>query len=145
MRRAIKWAQWASGVKTADAWSYVSKSMPQTTSWEPYVTQSTLSALLEQHVPLSYARAQIEQAKNVSFQDKVRLRTAVNSAAVSSNAEHRGSDNLVQMKDLLPALAGAGLGYMGAALAAPIFGFTPMQKRMFGIGGAALGAILNTR
>jgi H+/Cl- antiporter ClcA len=49
------------------------------------------------------------------------------------------------MGSFLPAAAvGAGLGYLGAAYLAPIFGLNDQQKKYFGIGSAALGAVLNT-
>lgn len=122
---------------------YAAPSLPLRTSFDPYVRDSTLAQILGDHIPTTYAQSQIIQAPNVSFEDKVRMLSAVNSASAMSSLSGK-PDNILQMKDLLPALAGAGLGYLGAALAAPIFGFTPSQKRMFNIGGAALGAILNT-
>lgn len=98
--------------------------------------------ILNQHVPVRRGREAILESTNMSLSDKYELLNAYDDAADDeTDSNGRG---LLQMKDLLPALAGAGLGYMGAALASPIFGLSNKAKTRMGIGSAALGAIMNS-
>lgn len=131
--RAVKWGQ----AKTA---GYFTSSSPQQTQYSQYNMDANVAGLMQSHFPQDYAKATILQSPNVSFQDRVRLLNALDSAAEQSSP----TKSTVQVSDWLPAAVGAGLGVMGAALTAPIFGLTPLQKKMYGIGAGALGAVLNT-
>jgi hypothetical protein len=124
-------AQW---VQKKAAWGLPGKPDP-----DPSKSDAGMQNFLLRNVPVPYALRTIGADPTLSFQDRLMLNTAVMQASQSAPEPHA-----IGLRDLLPALAGAGLGYMGAAMTAPIFGLTPQQKRFYGIGGAALGAVMNT-
>lgn len=134
------------------------KGLPKLGFWpgnqsDPYGTgvedtdlgQATYNAnvndLLNQHTGIRSAKRNILSASNLSTHERYQLLNAVDQAAAT---EGQGSDSgLLSMKNLLPALAGAGAGRMGASMMAPVFGLSEPTKKMFDIGSSALGAILN--
>ena len=97
--------------------------------------------LLRSHFPVSQGRKSISEATNMTFQEKLKLMNAYDTAT----AQDAGSTGygVTTMQKVLPSLVGAGLGWVGASLAAPVFGFDEKSKKRLGIGSAALGAILN--
>jgi hypothetical protein len=97
--------------------------------------------LLQQHASPRYAKKVVLESPDVAPGDKVDFVNAINQASFQSP---QGPGGAIQMRRLLPALAGAGLGYMGASLVAPLFGLDPKTKSRFGIGAAALGAVVNS-
>ena len=131
--RAVKWGQ----AKTA---SFFTEQMPLTSTYSQESTDYNTASMMKTHFPFEYAKATILQSPNVSFQDRMRLMSAMDQAAGQSSP----TKSTVRLEDWMPAAVGAGLGVLGAALTAPIFGLTPMTKKMYGIGAGALGAVLNT-
>ena len=93
-------------------------------------------AFLHRELPTTEMLSTVMSSPGVSLQDKQVLM-----GLVRDQAKPTGTTSL---KDLLPAVAGAGLGALGAAMTAPVFGLSGTTKMMYGIGGAALGAVLNT-
>ncbi len=96
---------------------------------------------LDQHIPLGRARESISKATNLGIEDKFHMLQSLRREAQQNDTP---VDGLLPARKVLPALAGAGLGYLGASLAAPIFSLSPGIQRTIGIGGAALGAVVNT-
>lgn len=136
--RAAKWARRQRRKKHA---SYLDGMMgPVETEHSPFSSKSITEQFLAAHFPTQYARETVAKDPTVSFADKVRINAAINYAASLTSPKK----DTTQLSNLIPALVGAGLGYIGAALAAPIFGLSPAKKKIFGISGAALGAVLNT-
>jgi hypothetical protein len=133
-RRAVSWGQ----AKTASYFS--GGGSPAVTRTPDFQKDDQIMGLMMSHFPADYGRNVILRDPNLSFRDRVRLLGAIDQSAASTVP----SENTVQMGKFLPAAVGAGLGLVGAALTAPIFGLTPFQKKMYGIGAGALGAVLNT-
>ena len=99
--------------------------------------------LLDAHFPIERGKDSIAKATNLTFVEKLRLMNAYDqTTAPEVGTTGRG---LTTFRKVLPSLVGAGLGWAGAALAAPILGFDDKTKKRFGIGSAALGAILNNQ
>ena len=130
-RRARIWAKSA---------SFFTPSAPMRTSYSQPSQDAQIAGMMKSHFPSEYAQDVILRSPDVSFQDRVRLLGAAQSAAARGGPEGTS----IRMGNWLPAAVGAGLGVVGAALTAPIFGLTPMQKKVYGIGAGALGAVLNT-
>jgi hypothetical protein len=128
--RARAWAKSA---------SFFAGSSPMQTQYSPYSQTQAVSGLMQTHFPERYARDVILKSPNVSFQDRVSLLGALQQSAGPGSEK-----TTVKMENWLPAAVGAGLGVVGAALTAPIFGLTSTQKKVYGIGAGALGAVLNT-
>lgn len=126
--------------KRAGQFPSISAGMPSRTYFGQYDPMSA-QGMLQQHASPRYAKRVILESPDVSPQDKYEMVSAVNRATRTSPSGAGGS---VQLGQLLPALAGAGLGYMGASLIAPILGLDPKTKNRFGIGAAALGAVVNS-
>lgn len=130
-RRARAWAKSA---------GYLSAASPSRTQYSQFSQDAQIAGMMQSHFPTEYAQNVILRSPNISFQDRVRLLGASQSAASQGGPEK----TTIQLRDWLPAAVGAGLGVVGAALTAPIFGLTPGQKKVYGIGAGALGAVLNT-
>lgn len=97
--------------------------------------------LLRSHFPISQGKKSIRESTNLTFGEKFRLMNAFDQAtAAETGPTGRGTTTFGKV---LPSLVGAGLGWLGASLAAPVLGFDGKTKKRFGIGSAALGAILN--
>lgn len=124
------------------AWSIPSGSqgLLSRSSFGPYDPMSAMG-LLNQHTTPAYAERVVLQSPNVSTMDKIELVQAIARADRRSPSGPGGS---MRLRDLLPALAGAGLGYVGASMVAPLFGLDPKTKKTLGIGAAALGAVVNS-
>jgi hypothetical protein len=120
--------------------SFFDNVTPLRSQYSQYSTDSNVAGLMMSHFPREYAKTTILNSPNVSFQDRMRLMHAMDTAAAQGSPER----TTVQLSDWLPAAVGAGLGVVGAALTAPIFGLTPAHKKIYGIGAGALGAVLNT-
>ena len=117
-----------------------SQGMLEPTNFGQYDPMSAMG-LLGQHASPRYAKRVVQESPNVSFADKYQFINAINQASAQSPAGPGGS---VQLSKMLPALAGAGLGWLGASLVAPILGLDPKTKHRLGIGAAALGAVVNS-
>lgn len=99
------------------------------------------NSIMNQHFSVPVARDSIAKATNLSMHDKFRMMGSLNSSVKQKDVSPSGS---LRLRDFLPALAGAGLGYVGASLAAPIFGMSRTTQKRMGIGGGALGALANS-
>lgn len=97
--------------------------------------------MLDTHFPLREGRRTIMESENLSMLDRSNLLGALMQGASADTGVPKSS---VRLGDFLPAAAGAGLGLLGAALVSPLFTLSDKQKKYFGIGSAALGAVLNT-
>lgn len=133
MSTAARWAR----AKTA---SYDNPGPPQETLYPQPEASFAVQDMLRRAVPTAYAQQVIRQDPSLSFADRWRLNQAVLSAAGRTSP----GKSVATVGNLIPALAGAGLGYLGAAVAAPLFGWGPHEKKVYGIGAAALGAVMNT-
>ena len=120
--------------------SFFSDTSPMKTNYSEYQQNAEVSGLMQSHFPTEYARDVILNDPGVGFADRVRLIAALD----HSTRQTSPTGATTQMGNWLPAAVGAGLGVVGAALTAPIFGLSPLQKKMYGIGAGALGAVLNT-
>jgi len=118
----------------------VSQGLPFQTNFGQHDPMSAMG-LLAQHASPLYAKRVVLESPYVSPQDKHQFVNAINRASARSPG---GPGGAIQLGRLLPALAGAGLGYLGASLVAPILGLDPKTKHRFGIGAAALGAVVNS-
>ena len=127
-----RWAQW----KTA-SWSRDPAASARPEGYGDWHAQR----LLNQYFPYREGVRTVRESQGLTLQDKMELLTAMNTAASGDQGTPQPS---VRLGDFLPEAAGAGLGLMGAALIAPLFSMSPKQKTLFGIGSAALGAVLNT-
>lgn len=96
--------------------------------------QANAAALLAKEVPVQRLVTIVMADPTVSPQDKRVLLGAI---------EPKPSGT-TRLGDYLPAIAGAGLGAMGAALTAPLFGLSGPARLAYGIGATALGAVLNS-
>jgi len=107
-------------------------------SWTPPDPNPAAAQLLQQHFPVETGRQAILDSTNMSLADKWKLLSAFDRATVKE--PERGTTTIGK---IIPSLVGAGLGWLGASLAAPIFGLDAKSKQRLGIGASALGAILN--
>jgi hypothetical protein len=134
MRTVEKWAQ----AKRA-GWGM--SLMPTRTVRPAGYTDYNAQRMLDTHFPYREGRRTIMEAQNLSLEDRVGLMDAL---TTSASADTGAPQSVVRLGDFLPAAAGAGLGLLGSALIAPLFTLSDPQKKYFGIGSAALGAVLNT-
>lgn len=112
--------------------------MPSETVRPAGHTEWNAQRMLDTHFPYREGRRTILESENLSMGDRVALMGALTEGAMAA------PPGTVRLGDFLPAAAGAGLGLLGSALISPLFTLNDKQKRYFGIGSAALGAVLNT-
>ena len=103
-------------------------------------TNARANEFLDSHFALSRGRQSILDSTNVRPYDKLKLLNALDQGAKRENTGDRG---LLTFRSALSSMVGAGMGYLGASLAAPILGTSDKQKSRLQIGSGALGAILN--
>jgi hypothetical protein len=111
------------------------------TSRSQGATDFTAQQMLNSHFPYREGHRTIMEATNLSTMDRVNLLSSLRQGASRDTGVPQSS---VRLGDFLPVAAGAGLGLLGSAMIAPLFSLSPTQKKYFGIGSAALGAVLNT-
>jgi hypothetical protein len=134
MRSAERWAH-------AKLAGWQGSFMPPRTTRSQARTNYDAQQLLNAHFPYREGRRTILESDNLSMGDRIQLMEALNTGASQDTGSPQSS---VRLGDFLPAAAGAGLGLLGSALISPLFTLTDQQKKYFGIGSAALGAVLNT-
>ncbi len=115
--------------------------MPARTQRPAGYTEMNAQRMLDTHFTYREGRRTIMESENLSMGDRVQLMDAL---TTSSSVDTGSPQSTVRLGDFLPAAAGAGLGLLGSALIAPLFTLSAPQKKYFGIGSAALGAVLNT-
>lgn len=115
--------------------------MPASTVRPEGYTDWNAQRMLDTHFPYREGRQTILEAENLSMGDRVALLGALTQGSAVPTGLPQSS---VRLGDFLPAAAGAGLGLLGSAMIAPLFTMSDQQKKLFGLGSAALGAVLNT-
>lgn len=115
--------------------------MPARTERPAGHTDWNAQRMLDTHFPYREGRRTILESENLAMGDRVALLGAL---ATGASAPTGIPQSTVRLGDFLPAAAGAGLGLLGSALISPLFTLSDAQKKYFGIGSAALGAVLNT-
>jgi hypothetical protein len=127
----------------------LSGSIPKLSSWSSGGPQPTIyddasrqaaQQMMSSHFPYSYGRKLILESPGISMGDRYDMLQSLDRAKAQEGGGRRGA---ISLKTFLPTVVGAGVGYLGASLLAPIFGMSPMQKNRFQIGSSALGAVLN--
>lgn len=103
-------------------------------------TNERANEFLDSHFSISRGRQAVLDSTNVRPHDKLKMLNALDRGARRENTGERG---LLTYRSALSSLVGAGMGFLGASLAAPVLGTSPKQKNRLRIGGSALGAVLN--
>jgi hypothetical protein len=107
------------------------------TSFSPVDHTTDTNRLLQQHFPFRHAVEQIATDPNISFMDKAQIIHGLR------GANQQKTTGLLQARDVVPSLIGAGLGYVGARLTSSLLGLPPSMDRTFRAGSTILGALLN--